>query len=70
MNSTTVKSVALGCGDPRNTAALLRSYHRSIYTEDALIERQANVLVTYNRADVWGDSREEVALFGSRGCCI
>jgi hypothetical protein len=23
-----------------------------------------------NRADVWGDSREEVILFGSRGCCI
>ena len=21
-------------------------------------------------ADVWGDSREEVILFGSRGCCI
>lgn len=23
-----------------------------------------------SRADVWGDSREEVILFGSKGCCI
>ena len=31
-------------------------------------ERKAHFYVT--RADVWGDSRDEVLLFGSRGACI
>jgi hypothetical protein len=31
-------------------------------------DRQAHYYCT--RADVWGDSRDEVILFGSRGCCI
>ena len=39
--------------------------HAPYRTEE---DRKAHFYVT--RADVWGDSRDEVLLFGSRGACI